>query len=809
MRLVSARFEREKTVEARRLSQLTSRECHRSNAALPREPIVVTLPNGSTVDGTSFVTRPIDVAEGISKSLAKRSCVARVSYSRRLGGTDASIVHAEEETEGEDAPDYSHLLSAAELSAAAASGSVSELWDLTRPLEGDCLLELLDFESPEGKSTFWHSSAHVLGQSLEEEFGGQLTMGPPTSEGFYYDVYMGSNHLKLSDLETIDKRAAAIGKERQPFERLVLSREQALRLFADNPFKVQIISAKIPEGASTTAYRCGRLIDLCTGPHLPDTGRVGALKCMRTAAAFWLGDTANDALSRVAAVAFPDAKALTKHLKTLEETKKFDHRTIGSDQELFFFSDLSPGSAFFLPHGTRVYQRLQTMIREQYWSRGFEEVVTPNMFNIELWRRSGHAQHYLKDMFTFDVEGSMFGLKPMNCPAHCLMFKHRVRSHKELPLRIADFGALHRNEASGALTGLTRVRRFQQDDAHIFCREDQIEEEVQGALDFMATVYETLGFRFELDLSTRPKKAMGDVELWKRAELMMKAALERFGRPWKINPGDGAFYGPKIDVKVFDAFGRRHQCATIQLDFQLPIRFDLKYQRPLDPSEAAASAPAEEEAVAVAAGREEDKGKKKKKTKAAAPAPAEGEHDHSHGDDGEACCGDAVRGKEEDYANPPPLGPGFARPVMVHRAVLGSVERMFAVLVEHLKGKWPFWLSPRQAMVVPIHPEFLPHCRKVHAELRAQGLHVDLDDSSRTLNKKIREAQLAQYNLILVIGRSEVESNAAAVRTRDNTDHGIMPMARVLAATHVMMRDRIEDWEEVSRRVDGASASAE
>jgi len=811
---------------------------------MPREAIRVTLKDGKVIEGTSFETTPLGIAKDISNSLAKRTCVARVSYSRRVGEVDRSIVHAEEDAEGDDAPDYSHLLSDAEIAAADAGGSETELWDLSRPLEGDCTMELLSFDDDAGRSTFWHSAAHVLGASMEEEYGCKLTMGPPTQDGFYYDAYIGETTVKEADLAVIDARAAAVAKAKQPFERLVLTKEEALELFADNPFKVQIISAKIPDGGATTAYRCGRLIDLCTGPHVPDTGRVGALQCLRTGAAFWLGDTANDALSRVTAVAFPDKKQLKKHLKALDDAKKFDHRALGTEQELFFFHELSPGSAFFLPHGTRIYQRLQDLIRRQYWKRGFDEAITPNVFNLELWRQSGHAKHYLDDMFTFSIEDAQFGLKPMNCPGHCLIFKHRVRSYRELPLRIADFGALHRNEASGALTGLTRVRRFQQDDGHIFCRTDQIEEEVQGALDFMAAIYETLGFRFELDLSTRPKKALGDPEVWKRAELMMKAALVRFDRPWKINPGDGAFYGPKIDVKVYDAFGRRHQCATIQLDFQLPLRFDLKYQKkgsttdakaegkkdkgdkkakkgkkdkPAADAAGEAADAAPEDAAAAAAGDAPAAAAGAAAPSPAAAAPA-GEAAHaasasaSSGSGSGSGSGCGCHPEDEDpdfdkYATPPPLGPNYERPVIVHRAVLGSVERMFAVLTEHLKGKWPMWLSPRQAMIVPVHQRFVPYCREVLGQLRSAGIYADVDDSGNTLNKKVRAAQVAQYNLILVIGEKEATTNSAAVRTRDNTDHGTIPMPRLLAAVGVMMDDQIDDWDEVCVRVDARAAA--
>merc|ERR1712003_476666 len=359
--------------------------------------------------------------------------------------------------------------------------------------------------------------------------------------------------------------------------------------------------------------------------------------------------------------------------------------------ELVFFHDLSPGSAFWLPHGARIYNKLVNFIKAEYWKRGYEEVITPNMFNLELWNISGHAKHYKDDMFGSEVEGQEWAMKPMNCPAHCLMFASSIRSYRDLPIRYGDFGVLHRNELSGALTGLTRVRRFQQDDGHIFCREDQIEQEVLGALEFMKSVYTTFGMSYKLELSTRPAKALGAVELWERAEAALAKAMNAFQGEgtWRVNPGDGAFYGPKVDIKVMDAMERVHQCATIQLDFQLPIRFDLKY---------------------------------------------------------------TTESKEE--------GKQFARPVMVHRAMLGSVERIFAVLCEHYGGKWPFWLSPRQIMIIPVHNEFNDYCQQVQQTLHNLEFYCDVDFTKATFQKKVRNAQVAQYNFQFVVGKQEVENSS-------------------------------------------------
>lgn len=418
-----------------------------------------------------------------------------------------------------------------------------------------------------------------------------------------------------------------------------------------------------------------------------------------------MGDVTKPSLQRLYGVSFPDKKMLKLWKENMKKAKERDHRLIGRKQDLFFFSALSPGSAFFLPHGTRIYNTLINFIKEHYHQKGYMEVITPNVYNLDLWHQSGHAMHYKDAMFTFDVEGQEWGMKPMNCPGHCLLYGHQIRSHRDLPMRLADFGVLHRNELSGALTGLTRVRRFQQDDAHIYCRDDQIEEEVVGALNFMKDVYNVFGMGYKLELSTMPEKALGDVELWKTAEAALARAMDEFIGPgnWRENPGDGAFYGPKIDIKVMDAMDRVHQCATIQLDFQLPIRFDLTYQT------------------------------------------------------GE---------KNEDGTTK------IARPVMVHRAMLGSCERMFAVLCEHYGGKWPFWISPRQVMLIPVHKDYVPYCQEIHKMLHDLKIFVDISDGRETFQKKVRNAQLAQYNYQLVVGEKEKENRSVNVRTRDNKIEG-------------------------------------
>ncbi|CAK9050090.1 unnamed protein product, partial [Durusdinium trenchii] len=538
----------------------------------PKQPIKVTLPDGSVREATSFFTTPLEIAEGISKRLAADAVVALVEYDEPSDSSCAPCVAADGEEDDEE-PD-----------------AQGQLWDLTRPLEGNCKLELIKFDDARGQDTFWHSSSHVLGAALEDAFGGHLTIGPAVEGGFYYDMYLGEQRLSDSNFEEIEKTVAELRQSKAPFQRMVISREEALELFANNPFKVDLIERKVTPGTMTTAYRCGDLVDLCRGPHLPSTDRVKAFKVTKNSSAYWLASADNDSLQRIYGVSFPSEKLLKAHLRRLEEAKERDHRRVGKQQGLFFFDAVvSPGSCFWTSYGARIYNRLQELMRAEYRARGFEEVITPNIFSAELFKRSGHYQNYREDMYGFEVEGQEWYLKPMNCPGHCVLFDSRPRSYRELPIRMADFGVLHRNELSGTLSGLTRVRRFQQDDAHIFCREDQIKSEVTAALAFVFNIYELFGFEFSLALSTRPKKAMGSVELWQRAEEQLQQALEETGKPWSLKKGDGAFYGPKIDIQLQDALGRGHQCGTIQLDFQLPLRFNLRYQSEKGAEESASS----------------------------------------------------------------------------------------------------------------------------------------------------------------------------------------------------------------------------
>ncbi|XP_061461788.1 threonine--tRNA ligase, mitochondrial [Rhineura floridana] len=662
-------YEKLKAAVMEQYAERTRKESH---------PIRIFLPNGKEVDGEAWVTTPYQVALQLSQRLAKGTVAARVNGS---------------------------------------------LHDLGRPLETDATLEFVGFDSQDGQALFWHSSAHVLGGAAERFYSAHLCHGPSTENGFFYDMYLDEERTVSSkDLPQLEDICKAIISENHPFERLEVSREDVMELFKHNKFKLRMINEKM-NTPTTTVYRCGTLIDLCRGPHIRHTGEIRALKLLKNSSSHWHGDPSKETLQRVYGISFPSSKQLAEWERAQEEATWRDHRRIGKDQELFFFHKLSPGSCFFLPKGAHIYAALVDFIKSEYLKRGFSEVITPNIFNSKLWEVSGHWQHYAENMFSFQVEDETFALKPMNCPGHCLMFSHRPRSWRELPLRLADFGVLHRNEPSGALTGLTRVRRFQQDDAHIFCSMDQLEGEIQSCLDFLQAVYSTFGFTLRFYFSTRPEKFLGEAHLWDQAEELLEKSLRDFGQPWELSPGDGAFYGPKVDIQIQDALGRHHQCATIQLDFQMPIRFDLTYT--------------------------------------------------------------SKEGTQE-------------RPVMIHRAVLGSVERMLAILAENYGGKWPFWLSPFQIMVIPVGPDVEDYASEVHQIFHRAGFMADVDaDSGSTLNRKIRKAQLAQYNFQFVVGRKEMTNRTVNIRSRDGHQHGERDLHEVLHRLREFQVARVKNAEEL------------
>ncbi|HME86843.1 MAG TPA: threonine--tRNA ligase [Candidatus Nanoarchaeia archaeon] len=568
------------------------------------------------------------------------------------------------------------------------------LQDLNSPIEKDAKLRIITFKDKEGVDVFRHSSAHILAAAVTSLFKyARPTIGPAVENGFYYDF--AHEPFTPADLEKIEKKMQEIIQKNIPVERIELTKQKAKELFKDNKFKLELIDEA--EG-QISAYKMGDFIDLCRGPHVPSTGMVKAIKVTKASSAYWKGDATKDSLQRIYGTSFPENKQLSEYLTLLQEAEKRDHRKLGQELGLFFVHDFSPGAPIFLPKGTIVYNELLSFIRKEYKKRGYQEVITPSLYEKGLWETSGHWQHYHENMFNVQSEGRIFSLKPMNCPSHCLIFKNKVWSYKELPLRIADFAPLHRNEISGALSGLTRVRKFSQDDAHIFVTEEDLEKEMDKVIDFERFVYEDIfKFKYHMYLATRPDEFLGDPKLWDKAEKLLEDILKKKKIPYTLMPKDGAFYGPKIDLKIKDALGREWQTATIQLDFQLPKRFDLAYE----------------------------------------------------GQDGKKHV-----------------------PIMIHRAVLGSLERFIGLLIEHFAGRFPLWLSPVQVKILPIADRHNEYAQKVAQAMQSADIRVEVDTKAESTPKKVRDAQLEQVNYILVVGDKEVESNTVNVRTRDNIVHG-------------------------------------
>jgi threonyl-tRNA synthetase len=594
--------------------------------------------------------------------------------------------------------------------------------DLSRRIEADARLEVVTTKSPEALEVARHDAAHVMASVVQKLYPGtQVTIGPSIEEGFYYD-FARETPFTPEDLEKIEKATNEAIKLDLPFVREEISMDAALGLFArmGEKYKVEIVKDIAAKGAKTlTLYRHGEWVDFCLGPHGPSTGRIGVVKLLSVAGAYWRGDAKNAMLQRIYGTAFFDRKALDEHLARLEEVKKRDHRKLGPALGLFAFHEWAPGSAFWLPLGTTLYNVLEDAMRRLVVANGYLEVKTPLLFNKRLWEQSGHWGVYRENMFlVFDKESDpalpveerlSMSLKPMNCPSHHLIYRMGKRSYRELPLRYFTVDVLHRNELSGALGGLTRVRQFAQDDSHIYLAEAQIPDEIGRIVSLMRTVYGAFGLEFSLKFATRPAKPedrIGDDALWDKAEGALRQALDRMGLPWELNAGDGAFYGPKIDFVVTDSLGRTWQTCTIQLDYAAPERFDLAYV----------------------------------------------------GDDN----------KEH-------------RPVVIHRAVYGSFERFIAILTEHYAGAFPAWLAPVQARVVTVSDRFDPWAKEVGARLAAEGWRVEVDGSSDKLGAKIRNAQLAKIPFTLVVGEKEVEAKAVAPRRHGGEDLKSMPLDAFVA----------------------------
>jgi threonyl-tRNA synthetase len=574
--------------------------------------------------------------------------------------------------------------------AAKADGNVI---DLSRGLTADCTLEPVLPSSPEGVEVLRHSTAHLMAQAVKRLFPEiQITIGPVIENGFYYD-FKRDGTFSPEDLERIEAEMKTIVSENFTVNREEMPRDDAVKLFRDmgEHYKAEII-AGIPSNEPISLYRQGEFVDLCRGPHVPSTARIGAFKLTSVAGAYWRGDEHNEMLQRIYGAAFATEKELRQYLTMLEEAKKRDHRRLGKELDLFSFHPLSPGSPFFHPKGAFIYNELIGYIRTLYQRYGYQEVVTPQIFDVDLWHRSGHMANYKENIFFTEVEGRDFGVKPMNCPGHTLLYVTKKHSYRDLPLRYADFARLHRFERSGVLSGLTRVRSFAQDDAHIFCTPEQIKAEVSGVLRMVNEVYRAFGFaEVRFDLSTRPPKRLGDDTTWDRAEEALADAMTENDIAYRLNAGDGAFYGPKIDIIVFDALHRAWQLATIQLDFMLPERFDLSYVTP--------------------------------------------------------------EGTE-------------ARPVMIHRAVLGSIERFMGVLIEHCGGNFPLWLAPVQAKVLTVTDAQNEYAEKVHEQFVQAGIRSELDLRNEKLGYKIREAEVQKMPYMVVIGDKEVSTATVAPRGR-------------------------------------------
>jgi threonyl-tRNA synthetase len=590
--------------------------------------------------------------------------------------------------------------------AAIAAGFNDEMIDLGRPLHQSGALRLFTNRDPEALHVLRHSTAHATAQAVQELFPGtKIGQGPVIENGFYYD-FDREEPFSEKDLEIIEARVKEIVSRDLPIERLDLSREEALRFFEKEGEPYKIYFAKTKGGEQVSIYRQGDWTDFCLGPHVPSTGRLGAFKLLSVAGAYWLGDEKNKMLQRIYGTAFFDRKQLKKHLSLLEEARKRDHRKLGKELGLFSFHPVAPASPFFHPKGASIYNALTDLVRSMYLKHGYDEVITPQIFDASLWKTSGHYEHYKDNMFFTEVDGREYAVKPMNCPSHCLIYSEGRHSYRELPIRYADFGRLHRYELSGVTAGLTRVRSFAQDDAHIFCTPDQVQEEVSGVVRMILDIYALFDFEVSIALSTRPEDRAGDDALWDRAEQDLRSALESSGHAWTLQEGDGAFYGPKIDFRVRDALQREHQLGTIQLDYVLPERFGLKFVDSED--------------------------------------------------------------KEQ-------------RPVMIHRAMLGSLERFIGILIEHCGGAFPFWLAPEQVRVLSITDRTAPYARDVTDRLLAEGIRAQSDLRNEKIGAKIREAQLDKTPFMLVLGDREAESGQVAVRTRKEGDQGAIPLEEFIA----------------------------
>ena len=568
------------------------------------------------------------------------------------------------------------------------------------------------FENEEYRRTYWHTCSHVLAQAVKRLHPEvKLAIGPSIENGFYYDLD-APFAFTPEDLAEIEGEMRKICKEKLKLERFELPREEALQYMEERqePYKVELIN-DLPADAHISFYKQGEFVDLCAGPHLDSTGRIkgNAIKLTACNAAYWRGDSNRQTLQRIYGVAFPKKEELDAYLERIEEAKRRDHRKLGKELGLFMMTEEGPGFPFFLPKGMVLKNTLLDYWRQCHKRYGYVEISTPIILNQELWHRSGHWDHYKDNMYTTVIDGEDYAIKPMNCPGGMLVYKSEPHSYRDLPLRMAELGLVHRHEMSGALHGLFRVRCFTQDDAHIFMTPDQMKDEIKNVVKLFDEIYSTFGLTYQIELSTMPEDHMGDEKDWKFAEDTLQAAITEMGKDFVINAGDGAFYGPKLDFHLADSLGRTWQCGTIQLDFQMPERFDLEYV----------------------------------------------------GEDGEK-----------------------HRPVMIHRALLGSIERFIGVITEHFAGAFPAWLSPVQVKLLPVTDRAMDYAKNVAAQLDSQGFRVEVDGRNEKIGKKIREATLEKIPFMLVVGDRDMEAGTVSVRTRTGEDLGAMSLADFAAKLH-------------------------
>jgi threonyl-tRNA synthetase len=665
--------------------------------------IHVTLPDGSKKEVPRGTT-PLDIAKSISPRLADAALVAKIKHSARSTQHSTSEAQTQQQAADGAKPASTH---------APQSKDGWHFADLTTPLEQDVELRLLTDRDPEALEVYRHSSAHLLATAVLELFPEtKLGHGPPTDTGFFYDFYRPTPFTP-EDLEKIEKRMAEVANRDEKFTRELVPREEGLaRYRSEGDFmKVHFIEQFTKPGEPISTYRNGKFVDFCRGPHIPSTGRIKAFKLLSIAGAYWLGDEKNQQLQRIYGTAFFSKKDLDQYITAQEEAKKRDHRVLGKQLDLFSIQELAgPGLIFWHPKGGLIRKEMEDWMREEYLKRGYSLVYTPHVFRVNLWQTSGHEGYYAQNMFTpMELDDADYRIKPMNCPGHILIYRDTLRSYRDLPVRLGELGTVYRYERSGVMHGLLRVRGFTQDDAHIFCTPDQIEDEIVGCMDFALAVLKSFGFaEYQVELSiwdpNDRKNFLGGDENWELAIRSLENALKRRDIPYKTIPGEAAFYGPKIDVKLVDAIGRPWQLCTVQFDFNLPQRFDLEY---------------------VA----EDGSRK--------------------------------------------------QPLMVHRALFGSMERFFGVLIEHYAGAFPVWLSPVQVAVIPISEKHTDYGQKVTQQLKNAGIRVELDARNEKMNAKVREHTMQKVPFLLVVGEKEAEAGTVNVRVRGKQQpEGTVPVSQ-------------------------------